>query len=482
MKILLDRRSPDPIYLQIRDRINRLIRSGTLQPGDRLPSIRVLAENTQVNKLTVIEAYSILEADGLIYARPGAGYFVHEEAIAPSQAKSTFAPTQDVIIPEQGEMSFFDIYTASMRAHSQKDIIDLSCGFIRPYGLEHFQRATKRAMKEIAETLFNYDLPQGQPILRKQIAQLLMQQGLEVSPEALIITNGSMQAVSLALHYYVRPDDWVIVETPTYHGGLAILQELGARVIGIPMTSEGMNLELLAQYLHSHRPKLIYTISTLHNPTGITTTQSHRQQLLKLAQEYNCPVLEDNAYEGLSFSNVPPPIKAIDPASSVTYVGTFSKTLMPGLRVGYMVPPKADYQTLLERKLLRDLSASSISQAIISEFLASGYYRRHLNQLRSLNLRSRNVMLKALEQHFPETATWTVPNGGLFLWVHLPDQAPIQAIHYEAAAQKVLVAAGSAFFPSQQGYPAMRLNFSQPIEDIETGIAILGKVIREALQ
>ncbi len=482
VKILLDRQSPKPIYLQIRDRISRLIKSGALQPSDRLPSIRSLAESVQVNKLTIIEAYGVLEADGLIHARQGVGYFVNSPAIPTTlKLKSTFAPTQEVIIQEQGSGSFFDQYTASLQAQKQGEMIDFSSGFPRSVGLADLQRIAKRAVVQAADTLFQYDFPQGQLMLQKQIAQMLMQQGLEVFPEEVIITNGSEQALSLAIHYYVQPGDWVIVETPTYHGALGILDHLGAKVIGIPMTVDGMNLELLEKYLHSHHPKLIYTISTLHNPTGLTTSQTHRQQLLALAEQYECPILEDNAYEGLNFEPVPPPIKALDQHDWVTYVSTFSKTLMPGLRVGYMVVTGKHYRHIVERKLLSDLHVSTVSQAIVSEYLASGHYRRHLSRLRVNNLQSRDAMLQALECYFPQAVSWTVPKGGLFLWVHLPDSLPIQAIRNQAALQKVLIACGSAFFPGQKGYPAMRLNYSHSPEEIEQGISVLGEILKSYL-
>lgn len=481
MKILLDRHLSEPVYLQIRNRISHLIQTGKLQPGDRLPSIRALAESTQVNKLTVIEAYSMLEADGLIYARPGAGYFVYEQS-ADAPVPATFAPRQEVIIPETREMSYLEICTAAAHAYQQGDMINFASGFPGPGAVEDLQRIARRAVKGVADELFRYDFPQGQIGLRKQIAQLLLHQGLEISPEELIITNGSMQGLSLAMHYYLKPGDWVIVESPNYHGALAVLQSIGARPIGIPMTPEGMNLLLLEQYLRSHRPKLIYTISTLHNPTGITTSQQHRQQLLALAERYDCVVLEDNAYEGLSFGTVPPPIKAIDRSDRVIYLGTFSKTLMPGLRVGYMVVTGKAYQPLLERKLLSDLCVSTVSQAIVSEYLAIGHYRRYLNQLRTLNLTNRNTMLKALERYFPEEATWTAPDGGLFLWVTLPEGLPIQAVCHAAALQKVFIVSGSTFFPNQQGYPALRLNFSQSPEAIEQGIKILGDLLKTRLQ
>jgi DNA-binding transcriptional MocR family regulator len=428
----------------------------------------------------VIEAYSLLEADGLIHARQGAGYFVNSTAVSSRHWQSTFAPAQKVIISEGGG-SFFEQYQASLQAQQQGKIVDFSSGFPLIQSLDNFQRLAKRAVTRAADTLFRYDFPQGQLALRQQIAQMLVQQGLEISTDELIITNGSEQGLSLAMRYYVQPGDWVIVETPTYHGALGILENLGAKVIGIPMTAAGMNLELLEQYLRSHHPKLIYTISTLHNPTGITTSQEHRKQLLALAEHYECPILEDNAYEGLNFEPVPAPIKALDRHDLVTYISTFSKTLMPGLRVGYIVVTGKHYRPILEQKILQDLHVSTVSQAIVSEFLVSGNYRRHLNRLRTNNLQSRNAMLQALERDFPDQVSWTVPKGGLFLWVHLPDSLPLQAICREALSQNILVASGTAFFPAQQSYPAIRLNFSHAPAEIEQGILVLGRLLKQYL-
>ncbi len=479
MNILLNRQSSEPVYLQIHNYLSRLIHSGKLQAGQKLPSIRGLSQNTQVNKLTVIEAYSLLEAEGLIHARPGSGYFVNHTSTCGFKLRSTFAPAQEVIISEGGG-SFIEQYSASLQAQHHPDVIDFSSGFPRNFGLEHLQKIAKRAMTKSIDGLFSYDFPQGQIVLRQLIAQILVQQGLEVSPEEIIITNGSEQALSLTMQYYIQPGDWVIVETPTYHGALGILENLGAKVIGIPMTVEGMNLELLEVYLKSHRPKLIYTISTLHNPTGITTSQTHRQNLLALAQQYECRILEDNAYEGLNFEPVPAPIKALDINDLVIYISTFSKTLMPGLRVGYMVVTGEDNRHLIKQKTLHDMHVSTVSQAIVSEFLTSGHYRRHLNRLRTSNLQSRNSMLQALELYFPESITWTIPKGGLFLWTHLPDNLPIQEICREALSYNILVANGAAFFPGG-GYPAMRLNFCQTPENIEQGIEILGRLLKKHL-
>ncbi|MFB8791041.1 MAG: PLP-dependent aminotransferase family protein [Potamolinea sp.] len=480
MKIPLDRNSAQAVYLQIRDRIRRLIESGALQPGEQLPSIRCLAETTRVNKLTVIEAYSVLEADGLVHARQGSGYFVSTPSITHPQTSSHFSPPQKVILSEQQEASFCNFYISSVSARMQSGIIDLGLGFPVDSGLEDLQKIARRAMKQVGSTLFNYDLPHGQLTLRQQISRMLVQRGLEVTPDNLIITNGSKQGLSLALHYYVQPGDWVIVESPTYHGILAILSSLKARVIGIPMTAEGMNLELLEQYLHTHRPKLIYTISTLHNPTGVTTSQTHRSSVLRLAQRYGCMILEDNAYEGLNFEPVPPPIKALDTQDVVTYIGTFSKTLMPGIRVGYMVLTGKHYQPLVERKLLHDYHVSTVSQAIVSEYLASGHYRRHLAHLLSKHQQSRNAMLNALERYFPKNASWTVPNGGIFLWVQLPSEISMSAICQGALSQNVLVADGKYFFPNRQGYNAMRLSFTHNSEVIEQGISVLGGLLKDS--
>jgi DNA-binding transcriptional MocR family regulator len=478
MQLPLTRHSSTPLYQQIHSHLRRLIQSGSLLAGDKLPSIRGLAKTLRVSPLTVIEAYGMLEGESLIQSRPGSGYFVTPTPVTPT---AKFAPTQDVIIQATETGGFCQQFVNSIQVQQQGGMVDLSSGFPRPSGLEELQKLARRAVGQAGDSLFNYGLPQGMPLLQQQIAQLLVQQGLTVSSQDLIITNGSQQALALTMQHYLQPGDWVIVEAPTFHGAIALLESLGARMIAIPMTQTGMNLELLEQYLHSHRPKLIYTISTLHNPTGLTTSQTHRQQLFDLASQYQCPILEDNAYEGLNFEPVPPPIKAIDTADLVTYVGTFTKTLIPGLRVGYVVVTGAAYQAILKQKLLQDFHVSTVSQAIVSEYLASGRYRRHLNQLRSYHFQSRNAMLQSLERHFPAAATWTVPQGGLFLWVQLPDRLSIPQLCRDAFAEGVLIANGNAFFPGYKGYPALRLNYSHAPDQIESSLAIVGSLLHHHL-
>ena len=488
MKIPLNREAKTPVYLQIRDRISHLIQTGHLAPDAQLPSIRALAQTAKVNKLTVLEAYSVLEADGLVRAKQGAGYFVNSSNSSTeahtqdttAQNKNRFNPAQNVIIPTQGVNSFPDIYAATLRSHDKAGYIDFGLGFPQATGLEDLTRIARRAMKD-SSTFFHPGDPQGDIELRKQIAQILIQQGLEISPENLLVTSGSMQALSLLADHFISPGDWVIVEAPTYHGFLSVLQQRGAQIIGIPMTPHGMNLDLLSRYLQSHRPRLIYTMSSLHNPTGITTSAEHRRQLLALAKDYDCLVVEDNAYEPLSFEVTPPPIKAFDTTHRVIYVGTFSKTLMPGLRIGYVAITGEQRKALTERKLLHDFHVSTASQAIIKEYLSSGHYRKRLNKVRKLHRDRRDHTIKMLHRHFPTEATWTLPNGGTFLWVQLPDQISLNSVCSAAAKQKVLVGSGDAFFPTQQGYPAIRLNFSLPPEETERGIQILGGLLKNAI-
>jgi DNA-binding transcriptional MocR family regulator len=482
VNILLNRNSTQPIYRQIYKYLGHLIKSGKLERGQKLPSIRQLSKHLQVNKLTVIQAYSYLEADGLINARQGAGYFVECKISPEIQSKelkliSHFAPVQEVLISEGGS-SFFKQYTASLQAQNHQEIIDFSSGFPQNYNISNLQKITKSAIAKSFDILFRYDFPEGQFILRQQITKILIQQGLEVSPEEIIITNGSEQAISLSMNYYLQPNDWVIVETPTYHGALGILENLQVKVIGIPMMITGINLELLKKYLESHRPKLIYTISTLHNPTGITTSLAHRQELLKLAEQYECPVLEDNAYEGLNFEPIPPPLKALDTNHLVTYIGTFSKTILPGLRVGYMVVTGAKNRELVKQKALHDMHVSTVSQVIVREYLTSGKFQHHLAKLQRQHLLSRNIMLEAMESYFPQDITWTIPKGGLFLWVHLPEKISIKTLCSQALLHNVLIADGAAFFPGK-GYRAIRLNFSQTSENIEIGIKILGQLLKD---
>ena len=229
MKIPLDRKSREPIYLQIKDKISRLIKSGALQPEERLPSIRSLAENLQVNKLTILEAYSILQADGIIFSRQGSGYFVNKSDMnltSSTNMKSTFSPAQNVIISESAGNSFFDIHMSAVQAQVNERIINFSYGLPRPP--QDMALIARRTITNSIDSLFAYDIPHGQATLRRQVALLLVQQGLEITAENLIITSGCQQALSLTMQYYLQKDDWVIVESPTYHGAISILENIGA--------------------------------------------------------------------------------------------------------------------------------------------------------------------------------------------------------------------------------------------------------------
>ncbi|MGF1577721.1 MAG: PLP-dependent aminotransferase family protein [Cyanophyceae cyanobacterium] len=479
MRIPLNRQSQQPMYLQIQERLQSLIHSGSLPPGEKLPSIRGLAKTLQVNKLTVIEAYDRLVAEGLISARQGSGYFVDTAPIPDPARPCCFAPHQTVVVWESQANRPFALYARSIQAKQQPNLIDLSCAFPKDPP-DDLARIIRRVSTD-SDNFFDYNAIEGHTRLRHQIANLLLQVGLEASADDIMVVNGAMQGLSLAIRHFVKPGDWVIVESPTFFSALPIFQQLGCRIIGIPMDREGMNLDLLARYLDSHRPRLIFTTSTLHNPTGITTTATHRRQLLALASQYECPILEDNAYEVLHFGSPPPPLKVMDTEGWVTYVGTFSKTLSPGLRVGYLVVPPAHRQALLELRYLTDIHTPTLSQAVVSEFLAQGHYRRHLQRVHTQLHHNRNLMLRGLEQSFPDFARWTVPEGGMYLWVQLPDRyGPLMPrLIHQAEAHGILILSGSSFFPDGMGYPAMRLSYVNVAPElIEGAMSRLGSLVK----
>ncbi len=467
------------MYLQIQERLQALIESGSLVAGERLPSIRSLAKTLQVNKLTVLEAYDRLVAEGSICARQGSGYFVVEARVPDPEKPCCFAPEQQVVVYETQANRPFAVYARSIQARQQPGWVDLSCAFPK-HPPEDLARMIRRVAAD-AEAFYAYDAIGGDERLRQQVAHLLLQVGLETNPEDVLIVNGAMQGLSLAIRHFLKPGDWVVVESPTFFSVLPIFEQVGCRIIGIPMNREGMNLDLLARYLESHRPRLIFTISTLHNPTGITTPETHRRQLLDLASHYECPILEDNAYEGLHFGSPPPPLKVLDPEDWVTYVGTFSKVLSPGLRVGYLVVPPAHRQALLEQRYLTDIHTPTITQAVVSEYLSQGHYRRHLQKVHAQLHHNRNLVLHGLERHFPDWARWTVPDGGMFLWVQLPDPwGPLMpTLIQKAEADGILILSGAGFFADGTGYPAIRISYANVLPElIDTALSKLGSWLK----
>ena len=496
MRIPLDRQNHIPLYRQIETFLRQGILSGSFPPGSRLPAIRHLARDLGVSRITVEGAYAELEAAGLVLSRVGSGTYVLAASQPPPLPADEPAPPwplwqQDLLarnrerflglVPDPALSA--DPATTEQPEAKFPHLISFAPGSGDPnlFPVQDLRKTIQAVMRHDGVSTLKYGDPKGCPSLRNTIVQMLGSQGVRTHPENVLVTGGSQQALALIVQLLVRPGDAVLLEVPTYSMVLHMLRAFNHRVVGIPVDEGGMQVEGLEKLLQQHHPRLIYTIPTFHNPTGTCLSDQRRTQLITLADRYNVPILEDDfvgdfRYEG----RTQPTLKALDPGGRVIHVGTFSKMLMPGLRIGFIVAEGPICDLLLQWKHFNDLASSNLIQRALDAFVTVGRYQAHLRRISAIYRKRRDAMLRAIWRYMPAGVSADRPPGGLFVWLHLPPGISSDALLSLAREEGVTFVPGSRFFlePSDGG-AYLRLNFAaQPPAVIEEGIRRLSRAIR----
>lgn len=481
MRIPLDRQSSLPLYRQIEQYFRQAILSGSLAAETRLPASRSLARDLGVNRITVDSAYAGLEADGLVYSRPGSGVYVLAPPAPPVQQRPPVAAAWPAW---QQELALTAAGAGQPAPALPPGCIDFSPGggAADLFPVEEFRKVLQAILRREGQTALEYGEPGGYPPLRATLAAVLASQGLQTAPENVLITSGSQQAIALVCQALLRPGDCVLVENPTYASGLALFRELGLQVVGVPLDENGLRMDALETALQQHHPRLIYTIPNFHNPTGLCLSAARRRTLLELSRRYNAAVLEDDyvgdlRYEGRAL----PTLKSLDPGGQVVYVSTFSKMLMPGLRVGFLVAEGPVFERLARLKHATDLATSSLVQRALEQYVTVGRYQAHLRRSCLIYRRRRDAMLHAARRWLPAQTRWTAPQGGLFLWLHLPPGMNNDDLLPLALAAGVSFAPGRGFYADgRSGAGALRLNYAlRPPEQIEEGIRRLARALEQ---
>jgi DNA-binding transcriptional MocR family regulator len=474
-----------PLYMQIRERVKQDVATGRLKPGAKLPSSRQLARDMGVSRITTANAYAELEAEGIVEARAGSGTFV----LAPCRNDvSVTQPRPAVELPEwQRRLESLQVHEdrnrmlrEATRAHSPSGMVPFAWarGDARLFPIAELRRMIAEAIEEDGPAAsLQYAPSEGHAPLRSSIAEYLREIGVDARVDDVVITAGAQQAIDLVARTLIRPGDRVAVEEPTYPGALEAFEAAGAELIGVPLDVDGMRVDALAPLLAAG-VRLVYTVPTFHNPTGAVMSAGRRRELVGLAARHGVPVLEDDYLREVRFgSPVPPPIAAFDPSGNVIHVGSFSKSLLPALRLGYLVArgPLRERVTLLKR--VTDGGSSALLQRALHRHLAGGGLPAHWRRTSRIYRRRQAAMAQALKRHFPETAAWTSPHGGVVMWVRVPGVSMGDLLE-RALAAGVSFGLGSAFFTKPADQPFMRLNFAAVDEaEIERGVAILGRLI-----
>lgn len=326
-----------------------------------------------------------------------------------------------------------------------------------------------------------FDDMHGYGPLRTTIAHILASQGVQTHPAGVLITSGSQQALALVAQILLKPGDVVLVESPTYDVALELFRSQRLKLVGCPTDAWGMQVEQLEPLLQQHHPRLIYSIPNFQNPSGACLSLPRRRQLIALADRYNIPILEDDFVGDLRYEGrVLPALKALDPGGRVIYVGTFSKLLMPGLRVGFLVAEGPIYDLLAQRKRVNDLVSSTLTQRALEVYVTVGRYQAHVRRSCQVYRRRRDAIVQAIGRHLPTGVQVVAPQGGLFIWVRLPEDTSAVRLLPFAAEEGVEYAPGPRFFPQPaEGEPYMRLNFAARTPDeINEGMRRLGQALR----
>lgn len=372
------------------------------------------------------------------------------------------------------------------------DIISLAGGLPAPetFPVEQIKEITKEVLEKHADKALQYGTTKGFTPLRLALARWMEKRyGIPTSKVEIMMVAGSQQALDLAGRVFINPGDLVVVEGPTYLAALQAFKYYDPEFISIPMDHDGMRVDLLEEKLRElkaqgKKVKFVYTVSTFQNPMGVTMSVDRRKRLVELADEYDFLIIEDSPYTELRYSGDPvPPVKHFDDTGRVIYLGTFSKILAPGFRLGWIAAQPQFIRKMEIAKQSIDLCANTLAQVIAWKYVENGYLDEHIPEIVEFYKPRRDAMLEALEEYMPEGVEWTRPDGGMFIWLTLPEGIDTKMMLEKAVSKGVAYVPGEAFFAHRDVKNTMRLNFTYvPEETIREGVRRLAEVIEEEIK
>jgi DNA-binding transcriptional MocR family regulator len=462
-------------YEALAAEIIRSIETGTLLPGDKLPSVRQASAARRLSASTIFQAYYLLEARGHIQARDRSGYYVN------AHPRSALEPETSRPDGSLSPVDVTDLVFDVLGAIRQRKVVPLGSAFPAPtlFPLIKLASSMKAGLRRMDPWSTVTDLSSGNAELRRQIAVRYLIDGMNVHADDLVITNGAMEALQLALLAVTRPGDAVLIESPAFYATLQALERMKLHAIEVPTSPRtGIQLDALAEAIERHQPQACWIMANFQNPTGSLMPDANKQALVALLARHGIPLIEDDVYGELYFGRSRPlPAKAYDRDGLVLHCSSFSKCLAPGYRVGWIAPGR--YARDVERqKLMSTLASPSPNQVALAEYLDHGGYDRHLRQLRAALLLQQQQMMAAIARHFPAGTRVTQPEGGYFAWVQLPGRADALRIYHAALEQGISLAPGPIFSPRGGFSDCLRLNYGHPWDDsIEHAMDALGRIV-----
>jgi GntR family transcriptional regulator of abcA and norABC len=463
-------------YKQIIDYIKDHIATGEWPIGSKLPSQRELAKMFTVNRSTVITALEELIADGLIEGKMGKGTIVINNTW--TLMKQEIPTNWNENIPLGNHLaSLSTVQTINLEESNQK-LIQLSKGELSSdlFPVREMQAMIEKVSKDLSP--FGYEVPKGNLKLREAIRSFLKGKDIHASPSSILIVSGALQALQLISIGLLQKGSTVFLEQPSYLYSLSTFQSAGMHLSGIPMDKNGIQVPKLTIKKQRKERAILYSIPSFHNPTGVLMTRERRNELLQAVESLQLPIIEDDVYGDLWLGSPPPlTLKAQDKYGNVLYVGSLSKSLTPGLRIGWIVGPQPVIDRLADLKMQTDYGSSSLSQRVASEWLESGLYHQYLIKIRDQLRVRREAALHALNIYMKDIAIWDEPKGGFFIWLSILQEFSIKDLHVKALAQGILLNPGTIY--AQQNSHCYRLSYAYAsIEEFTKGIKIISDIIK----
>jgi DNA-binding transcriptional MocR family regulator len=488
MMLTIDREAARPLYRQVLDGVRLLIDSGTLRPDEHLPSSRRLAAQLGVDRATVTLAYAELQAQGYVRSRPGS-YTVVQERGAPGEGPAAAGRDIDwrrLARPEaEGAARLFQRRPSEAKSRADAGKTAISLAQLDPdprlFPLGAIHRTFSRILGGEDAAPFEYGSYQGYAPLRDHLARRMRLHGVAASADEILVTNGAQQALDLLIRVFARPGRAVVIEAPTYALVIPLLRLNGVEALAVPLRPDGLDLDRLEKVLRKDRVAFVYTMPNFQNPTGITTGHDHRRRLLDLCRARRVPLVEDGFEEDMKYyGRVDLPIKSMDDGGLVIYVGTFSKALFPGLRVGWIAADRECVRRLTAVKRYADLTSNHLAQVFMHRFCEDGHYDRHLRRLHRAYRKRLDLTLRTMKEAFPPTVTWTEPPGGYTLWVRMPERMSRAELEAFLEPYGVIVSAGENYFAGGAPSEHFRLCIARTDEaEIREGVARLGRALSE---
>ena len=467
------------LYEEVAARIGAMIANGTYRPGERVPSIRGLSRQMRVSVNTILQSYAHLENVGMIEARPQSGYYVclQQQNRGVGKPAAEYHPPSEVVLGDNP--------LRIVRSLANSALVPLGRGAPNPDLLpaEKLNRMLATESRRFSSQALSYAAAQGVRKLRLQIAKRSLTAGCTLSADDIVITSGCVEAVTLALQAVCRPGDTVAIASPVYYTFLNSIQWLGLKVLEIPSTPvEGMSLDVLAYALQQTPVHACLTIANFNNPLGSVMPDEKKRELVSLLARHDIPLIEDDVYGDLAFGPArPTATRAYDEKGLVLYCSSFSKTLAPGYRVGWIVAGR--FRERVEHlKALFNIATATPTQLAIAEFLANGGYDHHLRTLRRVYARQVGQVRDAIMRHFPPGTRVSRPEGGFVLWVEMPEEVDAMRLYEEALREGIGVAPGPLFTIGDRFGNCIRVSAAFWSQRIEEALATLGGIATELMR